>query len=145
MQVSDILRHKGAAVTTVSPGATLEDAARLLDEHRIGALVVSVDGRTVDGILSERDIVTHIAAVGGAALLSSVADVMTREVHPCAPGDALEQVMSVMTESRVRHLPVMVDGTLSGIVSIGDAVARRLNELETESAQMLDYIQTGRT
>lgn len=145
MQVSDILRHKGSNVTTVTPTATVEEAARLLGAHRIGALVVSDDGRTVDGVISERDIVSHLAAVGRDGLDSTVATLMTRDVHTCAPSDGLETIMATMTSSRVRHLPVLVDGALGGIVSIGDAVERRVSELEAESAQMLDYLQTGRT
>jgi CBS domain-containing protein len=145
MQVSDILRHKGTEVATVTPDATVEEAARILGNRRIGALVVSEDGRGVDGILSERDIVAHLASVGRTGLDSTVATLMTRHVYTCAPQDTIEDVMSVMTQSRIRHLPVIVDGALGGIVSIGDAVERRVNELETERAQLTDYLQTGRT
>jgi len=145
MQVSDILRHKGTTVSTVPPTASIEDAVRLLGTQRIGALVVSEDGRSVDGILSERDIVAHMAAVGRSGLDSTVATVMTRNVQTCEPQDPVEDIMSTMTEGRFRHLPVLVDGALGGIVSIGDAVERRVRELETERAQLHDYIQTGRT
>lgn len=145
MQVSDILRHKGTTVTTVPPSATVEEAVQLLGTHRIGALVVSHDGAAIDGILSERDVVAHLAAVGRTGLDSTVATVMTREVRTCGPTEALEDIMSTMTQSRLRHLPVLIDGSLAGIVSIGDAVERRVSELETESARMHDYIQTGRT
>ena len=146
MQVSDILRHKGTNVVTVVPDTTIEDAVQALGTHRIGALVVS-DGSAggVAGILSERDVVAHLAAVGRAGLDSTVAAVMTREVRTCSPADSVESVMSTMTEGRFRHLPVVVDGRLAGIVSIGDAVERRVNELETERALMHDYLQTGRT
>ena len=145
MQVSDILRHKGTTVSTVPPTASIEDAVRLLGTQRIGALVVSEDGRSVDGILSERDIVAHMAAVGRSGLDSTVATVMTRNVQTCEPQDPVEDIMSTMTEGRFRHLPVLVDGALGGIVSIGDAVERRVRELETERALLTDYIQTGRT
>lgn len=145
MQVSDILRHKGTDVTTVRPETTIEHAVGVLGTRRIGALVVSDDGRTVDGVVSERDVVAHLAAVGRTGLDSTVATVMTRDVRTCTPGDALEDVMAIMTAGRFRHLPVVADGELAGIVSIGDAVERRVSELETESARMHDYIQTGRT
>ncbi|MFN8051997.1 MAG: CBS domain-containing protein [Acidimicrobiales bacterium] len=148
--MADILRHKGSgssggnAVATVSPSATLEAATRLLGERRIGALVVSEDGVSVAGILSERDVVAHLAAVGRVGLDSTVATVMTREVRTCEPSESLEQLMKTMTDGRFRHVPVVVDGRLTGIVSIGDLVARRLDQLETESARLHDYIQTGR-
>jgi len=145
MQVSDILRHKGTAVLTVHPETSVEDAVQMLGNNRVGALVISEDGTSIDGILSERDVVAHLAAVGRSGLDSTVATVMTRQVQTCVPGDTVEQIMSVMTEGRFRHLPVVIDGGLAGIVSIGDAVERRVNELETERAQLHDYIQTGRT
>lgn len=145
MQVSDILRTKGDAVTTVAPDDRVEVAARLLGAHRIGALVVSADGASVDGIISERDIVAHIAALGAEALDSTVGAIMSRSVITCDPGDTVEQIMAVMTERRFRHLPVVVDGELRGIVSIGDAVARRVAELESEQELMRDYLRTGRT
>lgn len=145
MQVSDILRHKGDAVVTVGPDASLEDALRLLGRHRIGALVVTDDRGSVIGILSERDVVAHLAVIGRAGLDSVVRTVMTGSVHTCVPSDTVEQVLAVMTAGRFRHLPVVVDGRLIGIVSIGDAVARRVGELETERAQLTEYLQTGRT
>ena len=144
MRVTDILRHKGGAVATVAPFATIEEAARVLGERRIGALVVSDDGETVAGILSERDVVAHLAAVGREGLDSTVAAVMTQNVQTCGPQDSIEQLMRTMTSGRFRHLPVVIDGKLSGIVSIGDLVARRLDELETETGRLHDYIQTGR-
>lgn len=144
MRVSDILRHKGAAVTTITPSATIEEAIRLLGEHRIGAVVVADGAVVVAGILSERDIVGHLAAEGRDGLDHSVSSVMTSDVQTCQPDDTVEQIMAVMTAGRFRHLPVVVDGALTGIVSIGDAVERRVSGLETERAQLTDYIQTGR-
>ncbi len=144
MRVTDVLRHKGGAVATVAPFATVEEAARLLGERRIGALVVSEDGETVAGILSERDVVAHLAAVGREGLDSTVAAVMTQHVATCSPQDSIEQLMRQMTAGRFRHVPVVVDGRLAGIVSIGDLVARRLDQLETEAGRLHDYIQTGR-
>ncbi|MEZ5322386.1 MAG: CBS domain-containing protein [Microthrixaceae bacterium] len=144
MLVADVLRHKGTAVTTVSPSASLAEIATVLSRQRIGAVVVSGDGTTPDGILSERDIVRHLADHGGDALHAEARSVMSPDPMTCAPGDSIELVMETMTNSRNRHLPVMVDGRLAGIVSIGDAVARRVAELETERSQLHDYIATGR-
>ena len=128
MRVTDILRHKGGTVTTVAPSATVEDAARILGDRRIGALVVSEDGETVAGILSERDVVAHLAAVGRDGLDSMVSAVMTRQVTTCSPQDSIEQLMRQMTAGRFRHLPVVVDGRLAGIVAFL-LIERRLREL----------------
>lgn len=144
MRVSDILRHKGADVATVPPSTTIAEAVAELGRRRIGALVVTDDGVSVAGIISERDVVGHLAAQGRDALDADVTTIMTVDVATCAPDDAIESLMTTMTNRRFRHVPVMVDGRLAGIVSIGDIVARRLAELETESALMHDYIQTGR-
>lgn len=144
MRVSDILRHKGTEVVTVAPTTSVEAATRLLGERGIGALVVSTDGRQVAGIVSERDVVRHLASVGRDGLDASVADLMTTAVRTCEPGQSLDELMASMTEGRFRHMPVVVDGSLAGIVSIGDVVARRVAELEDESARLHDYIQTGR-
>lgn len=144
MRVADILRHKGSTVTTVASSATLEEVVAILGRERIGALVVTDDGTSVMGIVSERDVVGHLAAAGRDGLDAAVDTIMTREVCTCAPEDAIEDLMTTMTNGRFRHVPVVVDGALGGIVSIGDLVARRLDELETESALRHDYIQTGR-
>lgn len=144
MRVSDILRHKGTSVTTIKPSATVEDVIRVLGEHRIGAVVVADGTTAVAGIVSERDIVGHLAAVGRDGLDHAVTSVMTTDVQTCEPADTVEQIMAVMTAGRFRHLPVVVDGALTGIVSIGDAVERRVSGLEAERAQLTDYIQTGR-
>lgn len=144
MRVSDILRHKGTEVATVLTSSSIDEAIRMLAAHHIGALVVSDDSSSVKGVLSERDIVAHLAAVGSGGLETAVSDVMTSEVQTCCPTDSVESVMARMTEFRFRHLPVVVDGELRGIVSIGDAVERRMSALETERAQLHDYIQTGR-
>jgi len=144
VNVQSIIGTKGAAVETVPQTATLRDAVRLLGERRIGALVVSGDGRAIEGIVSERDIVRAAHALGSSALDSSVGSVMSTDVVTCSAGDGVDLLMALMTERRIRHLPV-VDGRghLTGIVSIGDVVKARLTELEHENHALAEYI-TGR-
>jgi CBS domain-containing protein len=145
MRVTDLLRRKGGAgITTISPDASLTEAAAELTDHRIGALVVTTDGRSIQGILSERDIVRHLADRGGDGLADQVRAAMTAAVRTCGPTDTVEELMEVMTEHRIRHLPVLEDGELAGIVSIGDVVKHRVEALEDERRQLTDYIQTGR-
>lgn len=133
MNVEGILRAKGAAVVTIRPDATIGSLVQGLREARIGAMVVSDDGRSVLGIISERDVVRGLAERGPRILETRVSDLMTRNVVSCAPQDTVKQVMAEMTRRRVRHLPVLADGVLSGIVSIGDVVKNRLDEIETET------------
>jgi CBS domain-containing protein len=140
MLVSDILRSKGTVVVTVQPDLTVEALIALLAEHRIGAVVVSEDGTHVAGIVSERDVVAALASHGPAALSRSVGEICTQDVATAAPGDRLDQLMGVMTERRFRHLPVVVDGELRGIVSIGDVVKSRMSELEEEQKALTSYI-----
>ncbi|MDQ2677141.1 MAG: CBS domain-containing protein [Actinomycetota bacterium] len=144
MRVSGILASKGATVTTISPHATVADVADVLRLRGVGALVVSTDGRHIEGIITERDVVCRLAERGELALAESVTTVMTEQVRTCAPDDAAEDLMRLMTEHRIRHLPVEVDGVLSGIVSIGDVVKWRVTELEDETRHLHDYITTGR-
>ena len=119
-------------------------AGRLLGcRCRVGALVVSADGRSVDGIVSERDVVRALHERGAGLLADPVSSVMTAQVHTCVPTAGVEELARTMTEHRVRHVPVVEDGALVGIVSIGDVVKARLDELEEERAQLVDYIQTG--
>lgn len=144
MIVQSILQSKGDAVATVRGEVSLADAAALLRDHGIGALVVSADGRTIDGILSERDIVRAIAAHGAQALGRTVSSTMSRQVTTCARADGLDALMSQMTDRRIRHLPVVDDdGVLSGIVSIGDVVKGRLADLQDENQALTDYIHQG--
>lgn len=143
MRISQLLRRKGADVATIDADASLRTALALLAEHRIGALVVSADGRRVDGILSERDIVRALHERGAGLLDDPVSSVMTAQVHTCVPGAGVEELARTMTEHRVRHVPVLDDGVLIGIVSIGDVVKARLDELEEERAALVGYIQTG--
>jgi CBS domain-containing protein len=143
MQIGQLLRHKGHEVATIVGSRSVRDALALLAEHRIGALVVSEDGRRIDGILSERDIARGLHERGAGLLGDPVTSVMTAEVHTCVPGVQLTELARLMTDERVRHVPVVDDdGGLVGIVSIGDVVKARLDELEEERRALVDYIQT---
>ena len=145
MNVQSILAGKGDAVATTTQGANLADVAQLLRDRGVGALVVSGDGRAIEGIVSERDVVRALAAHGSGALGRTVGSVMSTDVVTCSSADGVERLMSLMTERRIRHLPVVDgDGRLGGIVSIGDVVKARLGELESENRALFDYITHGR-
>jgi CBS domain-containing protein len=133
MNVDGILRSKGARVVTIRPDASVADLVAGLRDAGIGAMVVSADGRAVDGIVSERDVVRALAQHGGRVVDRPVSDLMTRNVVTCSPGDTVKQLMTEMTRRRIRHLPVVDNGSLVGIVSIGDVVKNRLEEMETET------------
>jgi CBS domain-containing protein len=135
-----VLRVKGTQVITVTPDTTVRHLVSILAEHRIGAVVVSRDGAAVDGIASERDIVQALARQGAGVMSEPVTAIYTAEVHTVTPQTPIEEVMRMMTERRVRHAPVVTDGGLQGIVSIGDVVKIRLGELETERTALTDYI-----
>ena len=143
MTVKSILEEKGHDVVTIEPGATLADAARLLGERRIGAVVVTKDDRRIAGILSERDIVRAIGTLGAEALSQTVDRVMTAKVSTCREAHTVNDVMEVMTRGRFRHLPVERDGRLDGIISIGDVVKRRIEDVEREAEQIRTYIATA--
>ena len=143
MNVSTILKHKGAKVITSPPETTLNDVAQLLNEHKIGSVVILDSSGEVCGIVSERDIVTAIATQGGAVLGEAVTVCMTKNVFTCTQEDTLEKLMSEMTKHHFRHLPVIDSGKLVGLVSIGDVVKQRISEAEMEAAAMRDYITTG--
>jgi len=140
MRISDVLRVKGTQVVTVTPDTRVRHLLAVLAEHRIGAVVVSHDGTSVGGIASERDIVRALARRGAAVMSEEVTAIYTAEVRTVTPETSLEDVMRMMTEHRVRHAPVVADGRLRGIVSIGDVVKNRIDELETERAALSDYI-----
>ena len=140
MNVQSILRRKGRTVVTIGPGTKVAEAAALLRRHGIGALVVSRDGRAVEGILSERDIVHALADQGASILQFEVARLMSRHVITCHPEDRIADLMALMTERRIRHLPVLERGSLAGIVSIGDVVKNRLDEVESEATSMRELI-----
>lgn len=143
MTVKTILSAKGSDVVVIEPTATLAVAARLMSEHRIGALVILGAQRRVTGILSERDIVRALAKHGAAALDHPVSQTMTREVMHCTADETVSGVMSRMTAGRFRHLPVVENGRMVGIVSIGDVVKERVEEIEHESEALRDYIRTA--
>ena len=144
MRISDLLRAKGTQVVTVPPDTTVRRLLAVLAEHRIGAVVVSANGTSIDGIASERDIVRAFAARGAAVMSEAITAIYTAEVYTVTPETQLDDVMRMMTERRVRHAPVVQDGALRGIVSIGDVVKNRIDELETERAALTDYITSAR-
>lgn len=140
MKISDVVKNKPSqAVVTITPDASVRELLRLLSEHNIGALVVSTDGEHVDGIVSERDIVRTLHA-DGTVINAQVSQIMTSDVRTCAVEEALDDLMQVMTESRIRHVPVITDGKLSGIISIGDVVKHRMDQLEFERDQLDNYV-----
>lgn len=140
MKVGEILERKGTEVITISPDASLNDALAKLAEHRIGALVVSSDGSTPDGVLSERDIVRGLASAGTDVLQRPVSDCMTSPVSTCSRSTSADEVMATMTSSRFRHMPVVEDGAMVGIVSIGDVVKSRIDELEVRAENLETYV-----
>ena len=140
MRIGDILRVKGTNVVTVTPDSDVTRLVTLLAQHRIGAVVVSADGVRVDGIVSERDVVRALAARGAAVLNEPVSAIHTAQVRSVAPDAAVEEVERLMTEHRFRHVPVLDRGTLAGVVSIGDVVKHRIDELETERSSLEGYI-----
>jgi CBS domain-containing protein len=141
MRINQVLAGKGSSeVVTVPPDASVRDLIAMLAEHNIGALVVSGDGARVDGIVSERDVVRRLHERGHGMLESTVADLMTSEVVTCKPTDRAADLARIMTDRRIRHLPVCEAGRLCGIVSIGDLVKARIDELEREREQLASYI-----
>ena len=142
MRIRDVLRTKGPNVITIAPETSVQEATRVLVRHRIGALVVS-DGK-LRGMVTERDLLHRAAEDIHGLATCRVQDIMTREVITATPDAEIREVMDIMTEHRIRHLPVVVDGALTGIISIGDVVKTRVDELETEKDQLVDYIRSGR-
>ena len=132
MRIERIIQEKGGDVLTIKPGAKVSDAVALLSEKRIGAVVVSENGTSPDGILSERDVVRQLGKVGTDCLGQPVSELMTADIKSCAPSDMLDDVLATMTEGRFRHMPVLDGGAMVGIVSIGDVVKSRLSELSME-------------
>lgn len=142
MVVRDILRGKGSEVFTIAPDARISELVRLLAERGIGAAVVKDgDGRVV-GVISERDIVHCIAEHGADCLDHAVSELMTEKVVTCAPNTGIAEVMNQMTERRIRHLPVIENGRLAGLISIGDVVKHRIASAEREAEQLREYITT---
>lgn len=143
MTVKAILEQKGHDVFTLGPNEQLTEAIKILAEHRIGALVITNGDRKIVGILSERDIVRVLAREGAAALEQSVRAAMTPKVNICNENHTVNELMEIMTKGRFRHLPVEKDGMLDGIVSIGDVVKRRIEDVEREAAEIRAYIATA--
>ena len=142
MTVQAILQSKGAQVVSVSPGDTVGNVARVLSDRRIGAVLVREQGKVV-GVFSERDIVRGLARYGAQSLERPVSDLMTHDVITCKPAESVHDVMERMTARRVRHLPVIDNGQLIGIVSIGDLVKERIEEAEREAQDLREYIKAG--
>jgi CBS domain-containing protein len=143
MNVESVINAKGSSVVTARPDVPVAQIAKLLSDAGIGAVVVSADNARVLGILSERDIVRAIAEQGDTALTLPASDLMTRDVVTCTPADHVAELMGIMTEKRIRHLPVVCEGTLSGIISIGDVVRCRVQEIESEAEALRTYVTQG--
>ena len=143
MTIQSILNAKGTAVETITPDVPLSTVIDRLHARRVGALVVSEDGKAVSGIISERDIIGALCRNGAAALDQPVQKVMTAQVVTASRDDSVGEAMAIMTERRIRHLPVVEDGVLCGIISIGDVVKVRIDQAETEAHALRDYIAGG--
>jgi CBS domain-containing protein len=140
MRISEVLQHKSTTdVVTIRPDATVRELVALLAEHNIGALIVSTDGTSVDGIVSERDVVRRLNEEDN-VLDGSVSAIMTSGVETAEPDSTLEDLMKTMTDRRIRHVPVLSQGTLTGIISIGDVVKHRIGQLEFERDQLDNYL-----
>ncbi|HEY5244397.1 MAG TPA: CBS domain-containing protein [Acidimicrobiales bacterium] len=140
MRIVDILEAKGSTVATISGDATVGDAVAELARRSIGALVVSTDGSHIEGIISERDVVRRLGREQEGLMRRPVRAIMSAPVHTCAPDDTTENVMATMTNRRVRHVPVVADGAMVGLVSIGDVVKSRIQELEEDAKVLVEYI-----
>ncbi|MEV4185140.1 CBS domain-containing protein [Streptosporangium canum] len=140
MLIGTILQGKGADVTTVRPEATVTELLELLAEHNIGAVVVSEDGSSIVGIVSERDVVRRLNDRGADVLTAPVSSIMTTDVRTCSPTANVDDLRQTMTTHRIRHVPVVADDRLAGIVSIGDVVKSAIESLETEKAYLVDYL-----
>ncbi|WP_330231268.1 CBS domain-containing protein [Nocardia sp. NBC_00508] len=141
MRISEILHRKGSDVATVAPDTTVRTLLAALAERNIGAVVVSPDGTAIAGIVSERDVVRSLHARGADLLDTPVSEIMTADVRTCAPDDRVDGLRRIMTEHRIRHLPVVHEGRLVGIVSIGDVVKSAISELATERQHLVEYLQ----
>ena len=143
MKISDIVRHKGSDVVTITPADSVRELLTRLAEYNVGALVV-IDGEAVVGIISERDVVRRLHSDGDAVLSANVGSLMTSTVRSTSLDESVDSVAEAMTEKRIRHMPVVVDGELVGIVTIGDVVAARIRQLEVDRGQLESYITQGR-
>jgi CBS domain-containing protein len=143
MNVATILKQKGRSVATIAPAATLQEVTRRLAQRRIGALVVVGARGQIEGIISERDIIRALSETGADCLSRPVAETMTRQVVTCQETDTLDEMMAMMTQGRFRHVPVVTDGDLVGVISIGDVVKHHVAEIEMEATAMRAYITQG--
>ena len=140
MRIGDVLKAKPShEVVTISPDAGVRELVAKLAEHNVGALIVSTDGTTLEGIVSERDVVRHLHT-DGTVVNNTVAAIMTAVVETCDPDANLDELMKTMTERRIRHVPVVHDGQVVGIISIGDVVKHRIDQLEFERDQLDSYV-----
>ncbi|PVG83287.1 histidine kinase [Nocardioides gansuensis] len=140
MRINDVLRAKPSQdVITIAPEATVRELVALMARHNVGALVVSSDGSSVDGIVSERDVVRHLLERED-VLDAPITEIMTSQVRTCEGSESLNELMQVMTAHRIRHVPVLTNGRLTGIISIGDVVKHRIDELEFERDQLDNYL-----
>ncbi|KDN19919.1 CBS domain-containing protein [Amycolatopsis rifamycinica] len=143
MRIADLLRKKGSAVATVTPETTVTTLLAGLAEHNVGAMVVVAPDGSIAGIVSERDVVRRLHEHGPGLLDGPVSEIMTTLVASCTPDDSVDQLSVLMTERRIRHVPVLADGRLAGIVSIGDVVKNRMEQLEQSQEQLQAYISQG--
>jgi len=143
MYVKNVLQYKGHDIISASPDNSLLEVAKTLRENKIGAVLVCKTAGQMCGVLSERDIIIAVAKHGGDILSGKVSDFMTEGVYTCSPDDDMKQVMERMTQKRIRHLPVVEDGNVIGLISIGDVVKHRMAETEAESEALKSYITTG--
>ncbi len=143
MKISDVLRNKGTEVATIRPDESVTRLIEVLADRGVGALVVSPDGTAVAGIVSERDVVRHLHRTGAVVLNGPVSAIMTSDVTTCSADDEVEveSLARTMTQRRIRHVPVLADGRLEAIVSIGDVVKHRIDALQSERDQLVEYIQ----
>lgn len=143
MRIEDVIRNKGdRSVATIESTASVAELVKMLIAKRVGALVVSSDGEHIEGIVGERDVVRWLAERGGAVMDATVADLMNAEVRTTAPDGSVEDTAQMMTIHRIRHLPVLLDGRMVGLVSIGDVVKHRIDQLTDERDQLIDYLQS---
>ncbi|MGK3204023.1 CBS domain-containing protein [Amycolatopsis sp. MEPSY49] len=143
MRIADLLRKKGSAVATVTPETTVTALLAGLAEHNVGAMVVVAPDGSIAGIVSERDVVRRLNEHGPGLLEGPVSSIMTKLVASCTPDDSVDQLSVLMTERRIRHVPVLAEGRLAGIVSIGDVVKNRMEQLEKSQEQLEAYISQG--
>lgn len=143
MKISQVLREKGDYVATIAEDASVADALNQLVEKKIGAVVATNANGQVSGVLSERDIIFGLSSYGESVLRKRVKDLMLRELHTCSPNDTMFKAMSMMTGRRLRHVPILEGGELKGIVSVGDAVKTRIEEIEREAEALREYINSA--